>query len=37
VLSLVAALLKEIQELLSPRELIETDESHSVQGDCGFQ
>ena len=37
VLSLVAALLKEIQELLSPRELIETDESHSVQGDCGCQ
>jgi predicted PurR-regulated permease PerM len=33
VVSLVAALLKEFQELVSARELIETDESHSVQSD----
>ena len=33
VVSLAAALLKEIQELVSPRELIETDESHSVRRD----
>jgi predicted PurR-regulated permease PerM len=33
VVSLVAALLKEIQALVSPRELIATDESPSVQGD----
>jgi predicted PurR-regulated permease PerM len=37
VVSLVAALLKEIQELISRRGLIETNESHSVQGDCGSQ
>jgi predicted PurR-regulated permease PerM len=36
VLSLVAALLKEIQALVSPRE-IEIDEAHSVERDCAPQ
>jgi predicted PurR-regulated permease PerM len=36
VLSLVAALLKEIQALVSPRE-IEIDEAHSVETDCASQ
>jgi predicted PurR-regulated permease PerM len=36
VLSLVAALLKEIQELVSPGE-IRADESHSVERDCASQ
>jgi predicted PurR-regulated permease PerM len=34
VIALVAALLKEIQKLVSRKELMETDESHSVEGDC---
>jgi predicted PurR-regulated permease PerM len=37
VVSLVAALLKEIQELVSLEEPIETDESHSAQRGCASQ
>jgi predicted PurR-regulated permease PerM len=37
VVSLVVALLKEIQKLVSARELIETDESHSIERDWTSQ
>ena len=34
VVALVAALLKEIHDLASPRELMEADETHSAERDC---